>query len=652
MLCAAAFGAAQPKVLHVSTKGADFATIEQARGAIRKMQPLKQPVTVYVHGGIYPLSAPIRFTEEDSGTADCPITYEAWQKDKPVFSGGRAITGWKAVTVDGKHLWAAEVPGLNFRQLWINGRRAIRARNPNTGFLRVSGIPDLNLKKEYQIGNISFEYKPGEVAHWQDFEDAEAVFLTFWISTRRHIASLDEEKHVATLRKPTPMRLTDGFGKEPARYYMENAFELLDAPGEFYLRRKSGTLYYMPRPGEQIAKIEAIAPAIDQLLIQEGKPLADKHVQYLTFRGLSFEHAEFDPPDESRGFLYERQASAPMPGAVRIYGARHCSLERCRIAHVSSNAIHFSRGCDHDRLADSELVDLGTGGIKLGEPDRIGNVPPGIKNPFPDDPKLETHDIEITGNDIREGSRIYHQGHGILVGQSYNNRIAHNHIHDFYQIGISVGWTWGYGKSLAHHNIIEYNHIHQIGQGWSSDLAGIYTLGPQPGTVLRDNLIHDVECAEYIGRGIYLDEGSSDIVVENNIIYNTTTGAFGMNYGKRNTIRNNVFAFGKRSQIEPHGNMQKAPPVSSYVLEHNIFLLKPGDIVELPQWVGRPSDELVMRSNLFWQEGGGEIQFGAWKLDAASKVADPKFVDPAKGDFRLKQGSPASEIGFQPIELN
>lgn len=102
---------------------------------------MTQPVTVYVHGGTYTLAAPLHFTEQDSGTPDCPITYAAWRKERPVFSGGRAITGWKAVTVDGKHLWAAEIPDVrdgkwNFRQLWINGQRATRARNPNTGFLR------------------------------------------------------------------------------------------------------------------------------------------------------------------------------------------------------------------------------------------------------------------------------------------------------------------------------------------------------------------------------------------------------------------------------------------------------------------------------------------------------------------------------------
>jgi parallel beta-helix repeat protein len=405
----------------------------------------------------------------------------------------------------------------------------------------------------------------------------------------------------------------------------------------------------MPRPGERIAKVEAVAPVSEQLLVLEGKPLEDRHVEYLTFRGLSFEHSEFIPPAQVNSYVYEGQASAGMPAAVRFFGARHCSLEHCTIAHVSSNGLHFSRGCDHDRLADSDVFDIGTSAVKVGETDRIGNLPPGAKNPFPDDPRLETHHIEVTGNDLHAGGRIWHQGQGILAGQTYNNLISHNHIHDFYQLGISVGWTWGYGKSLAHDNIVEYNHIHQIGQGWSNDLAGIYTLGIQPGTILRNNLIHDIECADYIGRGIYLDEGTSDMLVENNIIYNTTTGGFGMNYGRRNTIRNNIFAFGKRSQIEAHGNMQKAPPVSSYVLEHNIFLLRKGDVVELPQWIGRPTDELTIRSNLFWQEGGGEIQFGAFKLDGASKVADPKFVDPDKGDFRLRPGSPAAEIGFQPI---
>ena len=168
LVCAAALGAAQPKILHVSTKSSDFATIEQARDAIRKMQPLKQPVTVYIHGGTYHLTAPLKFAEQDSGTAECPITYEAWRNEHPVFSGGRAITGWKEVTVDGKRLWAAQVPGSNFRELWINGRRATRARSPNTGFFRVSGVPDLDLKRAYHIGNNSFQYAPGEVKRWQD----------------------------------------------------------------------------------------------------------------------------------------------------------------------------------------------------------------------------------------------------------------------------------------------------------------------------------------------------------------------------------------------------------------------------------------------------------------------------------------------------
>jgi parallel beta-helix repeat protein len=683
---------APPVMFHVSTKGSDrwsgklpapngkgtdgpFLTLTGARDAVRELKKtqggaLKQPVTIYVHGGKYLLSEPLRFAAEDSGTANCPVTYAAFQSEDPLLSGGRTIRGWKEVKVDGKHLWAAEVPGVregkwSFRELWIDGQRRTLARSPNTGFYRISNVPGVAVQAGDNMGQDKFEYKPGEIQHYQNFEDVDLVFLTFWISQRRGIASLDETRHIATLTERSRMRLTDGYSRPPqwARYYVENAFELLDSPGEWYLNRKTGVLYYMPLAGERIEKIEAIAPVLPQLMIVEGDPQHNKPVEYLVFRGLTFEHSEWWPPqhpDQGPAWSHEMQAATTVPGAIQLTGARHCSFEKCTVAHVGSYGIHFSRGCDHDRLAASQLFDLGAGGAKIGEPDRIGNLRPGMRSPFPDDPKLETHDIEISDSTIREGGRVFHHGIGVWIGQSYSNLISHNDIHDLYQVGISVGWTWGYGKSLAHDNVIEYNHIYQIGQHWSSDLGAIYTLGTQPGTVIRYNLIHDVKCAAYVGRGVYVDEGSSDMVVENNIMYDTSTGGFGMNYGRRNTIRNNIFAFGEQSQIEPIGGMAKAPQDSSYVLERNIFYWKAGhDVLRGPGQI-KPGNKLEFRRNLYWQEGKGDLHFGTrswdeWQkagLDAGSKVADPLFVDPKKGDFRLKPGSPALEIGFEPFDLS
>jgi hypothetical protein len=653
---------------------APFATVERAQTFVRELKhkqggTLLQPVTIYIHGGTYTLSKPLRFTPEDSGVENRRVTYAAFHNQKVTFSGGREITGWKEVTVDGKRLWAAEVPGVregkwNFHQLWMNGRRATLARSPNDGFFRIAAMPGLDFTKPYQEGQARFQFKPGEIQQWKNPEDVEVVILSFWISQRRGIAGVDEAQHIVTLRQPSAMRLTDGFGRQPhlARYYVENAFELLDSPGEWYLNRKTGTIYYMPRPGEEIAKAEAIAPVLESLLLVEGDAQKDQRVQYLTFRGLRFEYSEWWLPQGGRTRQVEGQSASGVPGAIQLTGARFCSFEQCTIAHLSGYGIHFSRGCDRDRLAGSDLFDLGTGGVKIGSDDRLGNIrPPGMRSPFPGDAKLETHDIEVSDNDIREGGRVFHHGNGVWIGQSYNNLVSHNEIQDFYQLGVSVGWTWGYGKSLAHHNVIEYNRIHKIGQKWSSDLGGIYTLGTQPGTVLRYNVIYDVKCADYIGRGIYLDEGSSDMVVENNVLYDTSTGGFGTNYGRRNAIRNNVFAFGDVSQIEPVGNMNKPEALegSSYVLERNIFYWKAGHELLPGSWQPKPADKLVMQHNLYWREGGGEIRFGSRTLaelqktgrEGGSVIADPLFVDPAHGDFNLKPESPALAVGFRRFDL-
>ena len=668
--------AAPPIVYYVAPGGSDqtagklkapFATIEHARDVVRGLKRTGAPVTVYLRGGTYTLTEPLHFSPEDSGAAGAPVTYAAYKDEHPVISGGRRIDGWKPVTVEGKQLWSSEISDVKdgkwyFRELWINGRRATRARSPNSGFYRVTAVPDLDLKKPYHQGNQSFQFAPGQLANWPDLDDAEVVFLTFWIGVRQKIASLDEPTHTAKLALTSAMRLTDGFGRTPqlARFYVDNAFELLDAPGEWYLNRKTGTLYYMPMPGEKIEKVEAVAPALDQLVFFDGQPKDDRLVEYLTFRGITFAHSGWWVPMDDRSFKYQRQGSSFVPGAIQLTGAKHCTFDHCSVAHVSSYGMLFSRGCDHDLVTHCDLYDLGTGGVRIGEADRIGNVGPNRPNPFPDDAKLETHDIEVSDSVIREGGRVFHQGHGVLIGQSYNNLIAHNEIRDFYQSGISVGWTWGYGKSLAHNNIIEYNHIHQIGQGWLSDLGGIYTLGTQPGTVLRYNLIHDVECADYVGRGVYLDEGSTGILVENNVMYNTSTGGFGQNYGRDDIIRNNIFAFGKESQIEPAGNMSQAPPNSSYTLERNIFYFRSSENLLRGPWQPRPVDHFTIDHNLYWREGGGELMFGrrtlkewhALGFDKDSITGDPLFVNAAKADFRLKPGSAAEKIGFQGIDLS
>ena len=270
----------------------------------------------------------------------------------------------------------------------------------------------------------------------------------------------------------------------------------------------------------------------------------------------------------------------------------------------------------------------------------------------------ETHDIEITDNEIHDNGKVFHQAVGVFVGQCYRVLIAHNHIHDLYKNAVSVGWSWHFGKSLAHDNVIEWNHIHDIGKNWFNDGGGIYTLGIQPGTVIRYNLLHDIGSAVYGGRGIYLDQASSKILVEKNITYRTTGGGLAVTYGQDNTVRNNIFALAKLAQIEPNGGM--ATPerlLNSFVFEKNIVYWSPGEKVLRNKW---NDDKVVMRGNLYWQAGGGEVLMGPEKwadwqargMDAGSVVADPLFVDAAKDDFRLRKHSPALKLGFEAFDLS
>jgi parallel beta-helix repeat protein len=246
---------------------------------------------------------------------------------------------------------------------------------------------------------------------------------------------------------------------------------------------------------------------------------------------------------------------------------------------------------------------------------------------------------------------------GIWIGQSAHNRVAHCEIADFYYTGISIGWTWGYGRSLARGNIVEYNHVHHIGKKsdgsgpWLSDMGGIYTLGVQPGTTIRNNLWHDIAALRYGGWGIYFDEGSSGILAENNLVYNTTHGGFHQHYGRDNTVQNNIFAWGRDHALQatrPEEHIR-------FRFVRNIVLHRGAQIL-----AGNLDFHFVFDHNLYWRVDGDAVRFGTlnweqWQakgMDRNSIRADPQFRDPARNDFRLAETSPARQLGFQPFSLD
>jgi hypothetical protein len=630
-------------------KDGPLATLQGARDAIRRLKaqgPLNHPVRVLIRGGVYRVGEPLRFSAEDSGTEKAPITYAAFPGEKPVVSGGLPITGW---TRQGEGpLWKAVAPDVKggkwyFRQLFVNNRRAIPARLPNAPDTFRAAGPGVDYKhndasRRDPATKLSLRYQNEDLKPWSKLDDAVVVVYHSWTTSRHMVKSLDPAKHLVEFTAPSGWPM--GWWEKNQRYYIEFVREGLDAPGEWYLDRASGEVFYYPRPDEDMTKVEAIAPRTEEILHLEGDAAAGKVVEYLRFEGLSFQHTDWTMP---KAEVVDGQANAGLKTAtVFARGARHCVIERSEIAHTGGYALWFERGAKDNRVVQCHIHDLGAGGVRFGEMN------------LPNEPELQAERNEVSNSFIHDGGHVYQAGIGVWIGRSSFNKVQHNEICDFLYSGVSVGWSWGYAPTSAHDNSVEYNHIHHLGWGQLSDLGGIYTLGISPGTRLCSNLIHDVLAYSYGGWGLYTDEGSTGILMENNVVYRVKDGAFHQHYGRENTVRNNVLAdsatFGqiRRSRQEEH---------ISFTLERNLIYGK-----DVPMLGGNwGNGQFKLDYNLYWDPSGkapvfpGNVDLKKWQekgQDQHSIVADPKFADPKNCDFHLAADSPALALGFKPIDTS
>ena len=513
-------------------------------------------------------------------------------------------------------------------------------------------LGDTIKRKDFFPGSDAFGVAEKDLQKSLKPTDGEVIVTNRWVESHLPIASIDAEHRLIHFRKQSVFGLELG-----DRYWIENLKENLTEPGEFYVDADENRVYVIAPQGIDPNNPIIVGPHLTNIVNLEGDIKGGRYVERITFRNLAFAHSEwtfhrgavgaqaaaratgkqwsFESDTSRSGF---GQAAIGVPGAIRGNGVRDCAFEGCEVSHVGNYAIELAEGCQRNRITHCTLTDLGAGGVKLGEVS------------LRDDRRQQSFENEVADCTITDGGNLFPSCVAVWVGQSHDNRIVHNEIHGFWYTALSIGWTWGYGKAQSQRNLVEYNHIHHIGKKSDSfepilsDMGGIYTLGNQEGTAIRFNCFHDIAALKYGGWGIYFDEGTTDILAENNLVYRTTHGGFHQHYGKDNIFRNNIIAFGRDAQIQ----RSRPEDHQSFTLEDNIVLWDHGQLLS-GNW---SSLGVAFDRNTYWHIGSGDVRFNgrtwaAWHkagMDEHSKIADPKFKNAAHGNFALTPESASAAL--------
>ena len=647
-------------VLYVSPDAADKGegttespiSLTGAKEMLKGLKNEKATATVYLLGGTYCFDDVLCFNSEDMAN----VTYKAYDKEKVVFSGAYEIKGFKESEVNGVKVFTKKLDTSQdnwyFKSLFSDNGEVNITRFPEEGYFTVKATApedDLwneeNRPWEFTYGQRSFYANTEDIpSKFHNEEDVNIRILHYWHDELMNIKSYNAETGKIGLSRPSTMEIRD-----IDRYYFENVFEALNEPGEWYLDKVSGILYYVPKEGEKADTLTLYGSNIDRLIDING-------VDGITFEGVHFTRTDWVEPKADgfyTGTWWEEndmdfpQAAMFVDGVVSVEYAENVHFKNCEFTNLGGTAVKMKFGVKNSSVENCYFENIAATAIYAGG-----------ENCLPEQDNY-TQNITIKNNEIYKYGRKFFSAIGIHITFCDTAEVVNNEIHDGYYTGISVGWIWSYDYNATKNVKVSRNLIYNIGQGWLSDMGGIYMLGKQPGTVLSENVIHNVAAdpgeGGYGGWGIYLDEGSSYMTVEKNLVYACGNQSFNVHYGEGNVIRNNIAALSGEGLVSP--GVDKGETHATAVYYNNIFLTynKAPIYIEMLN----PS-HFYDNGNLMWSlTEGDELYFDTseniYTLKMAQDkgfihfptVADPGFKDALNFDFTLAEDSPAFALNFE-----
>ena len=608
-----------------------------------------QPITVYLEKGEYEVARTLEFTNAISGVVFESITGNA---EDVTISGGRKLEGFEVDSINGRECIKIFLPEvkegkLSFSDLYVNGERATLSRYPEEGYLKFEEAENMGIYLDDISKWVRLNPEDVKELSMQEIKEATLTYLHYWID--EHTGVEDYDPNTGKLIMTESSRFSIIGELTESVYYFENVRKTFGKPGVWYLDKKEGFLYYVLRDGEKLTELEVRIPRLSHIANVKGT--VEKPIQNISFKNVTFaytrgEHESFN--DNGLRVASDAQAVSEAKGVANLEYAQNCGFEGCRFVNYGLHGINVEKGCSHIEIKRCTFFDGGAGGVIITGSDAEGDV------------KDRTHSNEISNCHIAHCGRRHMAACGILVKHSYNNKIVHNKIHDLYYSGISAGWVWGYKDSVTCNNYIAYNHIYNLGQKVLSDMGGVYLLGAQPGTVVENNLIHDIYAREYGGWALYTDEGSAFIRLENNICYHCSDNCYHQHYGRMNVVKNNIFAFAGKELCRVTWGEQHL----STVFENNVLITDGCLAYGLLSREHVDNGTVATGSNIIWSvtsEESDVVQYNGkkFKLSEAQKLgleqgsiyANPNCEDIENLLFSLMDDSVAYTMGFHKIDV-